>query len=319
MNNLAKLTLFLLFFSHITLGNTIWDGKIGNLSISWTTEDIVVVKDGNQIFSAQELAKQDFEADFMADNSLRNNNCNYKREFVLLSVVGKIVNFQETEYINCDSTPHPTVTIKFIARNFASGDKVKLTDFFAEADLVTALKNDNLIKAAITKTDPEVSATRISELVDKLHNIKAIPNLNQVMLNGLYNALEWSEITVKGCGYRLAKDYLTQFAFHHLNQDQVAIRLNLLPNSIACQTKNLQLGLYLPIPTNIETALRQANNREVGFLMDKANKGQTKVAFTTANYSKKPVAPTLVKTKSFNPQIEKSADVSNAKKIIFRS
>lgn len=322
MNNLAQLALVMLFFSHITLGSTIWNGKIGDLSIAWTTEDIIVVKNDKQVFSAQELAKQDFEADFMADNSLRDNNCTYEREFALLSVVGKIANFEETEYVNCDSMAHPTVTIKFIARDFASGNKVQLTDFFAESDLVTALKNDNLIKAAITKTDPEASTARVSELVDKLRDMKGIPNPNQLMLNGLYKALEWSEITVKNCGYRLAKDYLTQFAFHHLKEDKVAIRLNLLPNAIACQTQNIQLGLYLPIPTDIGTALRQANNRETGFLMNKASKGQTKIAFTTANYSKKQIVTNKtasIEAKPFQPKATKNVSNSNITMFTVRS
>ncbi len=285
MNNLAKLAIILLFFSHVALGN-VWNGKIGDLDVSWTTEDIVVVKADNVIFSAKELAKQDFEADFMADNSLKDNKCNYEREFILLSIVGSIASFQETEYVNCESTPHPTVIIKYVARDLVSGNKVKLTNLVSEADLVTALKNDGLIKTALSNVDPKDSVARLSNIVEDLRNknIKRISNLDQLMLNGLYKALEWSEIIVKGCNYRLAKDFLTQFAFHHLNNGKVAIRLNLLPNSSACQTKDIQLGLYLPIPTNINMELEQADKGEAGFLMAKSRKIATKIAFTTKAY-----------------------------------
>ncbi|HHB93426.1 MAG TPA: LysM peptidoglycan-binding domain-containing protein [Thioploca sp.] len=282
MNNLAKSVIILLFFSHITLGSTIWNGKIGNLDISWTTEDIIAVKTGKVIFSAKELAKQDFEADFMADNSLKNIKCDYEREFIILSIVGRIASFQETEYVNCDSTPHPTIMIKYVARDLVSGNKIKLNNLFSEADLVTALKNDSLIKTALSKTNPQKSVARISGIVNNLH-ITKIDNLNQLMLNGLYKALEWSEITVKGCNYRLDKDFLTQFAFHHLNKGQVAVRLNLLPNTSACQTKDIQLGLYLPIPNRLKIELEQANKGKAGFLMAKSINTATKIAFTTSN------------------------------------
>ena len=312
MNNLAKLAIILLFFSHIALGNTIWSGTTGDLDISWTTKDITAVKTGKIVFSARELAKQDFEADFMADNSLNNNNCDYEREFILLSIVGNIASFQETEYVNCDSTPHPTIIIKYIARDLISGDKVQLTNLFSEADLVTALKNDNLIKTALSKTDPKDSIARLSKIVDDLRNknITKIDNLNQLMLNGLYKALEWSEIKFKGCNYRLAKDFLNQFAFHHLNKDKVAVRINLLPNSSACQTKDVQLGLYMPIPTNIKPQLEQADTGKNGFLMAKANNKATKIAFTTKNYSTKitTVKPVDSTNKFIQKTIESSGD-----------
>ncbi|MFK5971359.1 MAG: LysM peptidoglycan-binding domain-containing protein [Candidatus Marithrix sp.] len=286
MNNLAKSAIFLLFFSHITLGNTIWNGKTGDLDISWTTDDIIVVKTGKIIFSAKELARQDFEADFMADNSLNNIKCNYEHEFILLSIVGNVASFKETEYVNCDSTSHPTVMIKYVARDLVSGNKVKLNNLFSEADLVTALKNDSLIKAALSKANPQESVARLSGIVDNLRNknITKIDNLNKLMLNGLYKALEWSEIMVKGCNYRLDKDFLTQFAFHHLNKGKVAIRLNLLPNTSACQTKDIQLGLYLPIPTKLKMELEQANKGKAGFLMAKSSNTATKIAFTTRTY-----------------------------------
>ena len=296
--NITKLSLILLFFSNAVFGNTIWSGDNVDLNISWTSEDIVATQAGKITFSAKELAKQDFEADFKVEDNTT-NNCNYEREFILLSVVGNIASFQEVESVNCDSTPNPSIIIKFVTRDLTSGNKVELTDFFSESDLVKALKNDNLIKAALTKTDPTISTEKISNIVSNLRNknISKTTNPNRIMLNGLYNALEWSEIIVKGCGYRLAKNFLNQFAFHHLNRGRVAVRLNLLPNSSACQTKNIQLGFYLPIPTSMKMALKHAEQKKTGFLMAKAMKGQTKISFTTKRVIVKPKQDTPI-TKS---------------------
>ncbi|MDM8565326.1 LysM peptidoglycan-binding domain-containing protein [Candidatus Halobeggiatoa sp. HSG11] len=295
--NITKLLLVLLFFSHVVSGNTIWSGENADLNISWTSEDIIATKAGKTTFSAKELAKQDFEADFMGDNS--SENCNYEREFILLSVVGNIANFQETEYVNCNSTPHPSIITKFVARDLISGSKVMLTNFFNESDLVKALKNDDLIKSAFAKNDSEASTARLSDIVNNLRDkdISEIGNPNQLMLNGLFKALEWSEIMVNGCGYRLAKDFLNQFAFHHLNRGRVAIRLNLLPNAPACQTQNVQLGLYLPIPTSLKVALKHADKETTGFLMSKAIKGRTEISFATNNSNNKK-APKIVPTVS---------------------
>ncbi|MBE9562920.1 MAG: LysM peptidoglycan-binding domain-containing protein, partial [Proteobacteria bacterium] len=73
-----------------------------------------------------------------------------------------------------------------------------------------------------------------------------------------------------------------------LNRGRVAIRLNLLPNSVACQTKDVQLGLYLPIPTSIKVELKHADKEKIGFLMAKAMKGQTKISFKVNDSSSKP-------------------------------
>ncbi|MDM8569868.1 hypothetical protein QUF50_10245, partial [Thiotrichales bacterium HSG1] len=305
------LSLILLFFSPIVLGNTIWSGKNVDLNISWTSNDIIVTKAGNIIFSAKKLAKQDFEADFVADNSL--GKCSYEREFTLLSVVGNIASFKETEYVNCASMPRSSTLIKYVARDITSGNKIQLTDFFNESDLVKALTNDSLIKTALSKTDPTISSTRISDIVNNLRNkgMAKINNSNRLMLDGLYKALEWSEIMVKGCGYRVAKDFLNQFAFHHLNRNRVAIRLNLLPNNSDCQTKNIQLGLYLPIPTSMKAALKNADKEKVGFLMSKAVQGQTKMSFVT-----KPKTPTTqsLKNAAMQPVVPETSQPDTVEK-----
>jgi hypothetical protein len=238
---------------------TIWQGKSAGLKIHWTEADITATKRGKILFSARALAREEFEADFLDEE----NVCEYRRDFTLLSLVGSFASFKELEYTHCQGMPHPSVETRFTAIDLAHADKVvKLTDFFAESDILNALLNDSIIKKALAQTD-----------------------LKTPTLQALYDALEWVEIPFKNCGYRLPEDFLTQFAFHHLNGNQVAIRLSL--PSYDCQSTNIQLGFYLPIGTAHRAAFKGALLGRAGFLMGRRISGGrfTSISFSTASAS----------------------------------
>ena len=278
-NNIkAKPSIFagvcLLCFSHVAPGvdKTIWQGQSGDLNIHWTKTDITATQDGKKLFSARALAQKDFQADFLTGNEAI--DCEYQRKFRLLSVVGNIGNLGESEYVKCQGTAPPSSETRLTAVDFAKGGKlVKLTDFFAESDILKALLADNLLKNALahSKTPPST-------------------------LQALYEGLEWSAITIRNCEYGLSEYFLSQFAFHHLSRNQVAIRLNLLPLTHACQSKSRQLGFYLPIPTALKSALNQANRGKAGFLMNRSIAGSAHISFSTTTYS-----PPVRKGRHFTP------------------
>jgi LysM repeat protein len=270
----------LLCFSHVAPGayNTIWQGQSGGLNVHWTKTDITATQGGKRLFSARALAQKDFQADFLTGNEAI--DCEYQRKFRLLSVVGNIANLEESEYVKCQGTAPPSSETRFTAVDFANGGKVlKLTDFFAESDILKALLADNLLKKALahSKTPPST-------------------------LQALYEALEWSAITIRNCEYGLSEDFLSQFAFHHLSRNRVAIRLNLLLLTHACQSKSRQLGFYLTIPTALKSALNQANRGKAGFLMTRsiAGKKSTRVSFSTTTYS-----PPVSKGRDFSVRSQK--------------
>jgi len=255
---------------------TIWHGETtGDLNISWTEADLTATgANGNILFSARALAEKDFEADFLAAQSLdKDNPCDYQRSFTLLSVVGNIASLEDAQYVSCQSMPHPSIEVRFMAIDLAqSGKAVKLTDFFAESDIMKALLADAVIKSALKNSGAKTPAT----------------------LMKLYEALEGIDITVKynECEYSLAKNFLSRFAFHHVNKrNQVAIRLELPPIAHACNSTNINLGFYLPIPSALEKAFENARLGKAGFLMawgkKFANQKSTEVFFSTETY--KPV------------------------------
>ncbi|MDM8557773.1 LysM peptidoglycan-binding domain-containing protein [Candidatus Parabeggiatoa sp. HSG14] len=267
-NNTRILTsLLLLCLSHFVLAanKTIWQGESGDLTIHWTKSDIIATnKQGKIWFSADALAQQDFEADFLAEQS-SDTDYKYQRTFTLLSVVGNIASLKDE-----DSLEGKESDIRFKVIDFTQPDlTIKLTDFFKESDILKAILADKLVKKALTKTQLETIST----------------------FSALSEALEWSEIRFKSCSYQLPEDFLSQFAFHHIKKNEVAIRLNLFPGVDTCYSKKIQLGFYLPIPTVLKSALNQAKSSNTGFLMKRSRKiahGQnTSLSFSTKTYFSK--------------------------------
>jgi LysM repeat protein len=254
--NCLSIALLLLFlFSLTTQAKTLWQDNSGKLHFRWTTDDIVVTNGQDKpIFSAQQVAQTRFTADFLPATTFK--VCEYQRELKLLSVVDTIASFAQAERVNCQNSPQASLEIQMYSLDMASGQPVNLTDFFSEATLLTAFLNDAVVKKALAGSEVK----------------------NPTTLAELYEALQWADITIKECDYYLPANYLSQFAFHHLRKNQVAIRVNLPLVNHSCQGDNLFIAFYLPIPTSLKTALKQASFRKAGFLMsaqEKVANGET--------------------------------------------
>ncbi len=250
--------------------NVIWQSQNDYLDIRWTETDIIATKNGKQLFSARALAKKEFEADFLTELSGQ-TDCQYDREFTLLSLVGNIASLKETESVKCQGLAEPSSETRLAAYDLALADsKMELTRFFTESDILKALLAEPLIEKALAEADTTHPST----------------------LQALYEALEWSSIPFKGCEYQLPQDFLNQFAVHHIQKNQVAIRLNLPAASFSgCDSRNIQLGFYLPIPRSEKRLFNQVRRGYKGFLKTRNRKSvygkSTQVSFSTASYSRK--------------------------------
>jgi len=251
--------------------NVIWQSQNDYLDIRWTETDITATKNGKQLFSARAVAQKEFEADFITDNSNASPDCQYDREFTLLSLIGNIASLKETESVKCQRLAEPSTETRLTAYDLALADsKMELTRFFTESDILKALLAEPLIKKALAEANTTPPST----------------------LQTLYEALEWSSITFKGCEYQLPQDFLNQFAVHHIQKNQVAIRLNLPAASFSgCDSRNIQLGFYLPIPRSEKRLFNQVRRGYKGFLKTRNRKSvygkSTQVSFSTASYSRK--------------------------------
>ena len=244
----------------------IWTGKSGGFEIRWTTADIQarpLNKPGRLVFSAARLARRGFQT-FISPPNLDGSEerVTYERKFTLLAVVGSIISLKDELYYNLQPSAHPGLETRFTTIDLAkSGEAVyvsppeadlleldlaklgkvaKLTDYFPEKEVLKALLNNAIIKEALGGESP--------------------PSLAKLL--ALLKGLQINEIP-----YFFPRDFLTRFAFHHLQGDKVAVLMGLPSSSGAARGFHAELGLLLPVPPALKNSLTLAASGQEGFLM----------------------------------------------------
>jgi hypothetical protein len=255
----------------------IWTGRSGGFVFQWSTTDINARPAESQtgvLFSAKALAQRDFEAFREASkdpDSGKMEKCSYERNFTVLSVVGSIISLSDHNFTVCEHAAHPGGETRYTALDMAKpggvgykelemevdlsnpGKAVKLTDIFDEADILKALLADPLVKEALGG-----STSRPGTLGELIEAFAA-----------------GAHVSDKQC-YSVSEDMLTRFAFHHLENGKVAVRLG-LSGAGPCREFLTEIGILLPIPASLKTALAQAESGQEGFLMKdqkKISRGQ---------------------------------------------
>ncbi len=255
---------------------TIWQGKSAGFNIGWTEKDFTVTKGSKMIFSAEKaLAQKYFEREILRYPST-GPVCEYKRTLTLLSVVGSIVSLADTFEQHCQAFIHSFPKITTV--DLANPEKtVSLTDFFAEPVILKALLANILIQKTLAS-----KVTLPSTLDAFSQNLESAPDMMVEMENG------------ENCQFQLSEDFLTQFAFHHVKKDHVAVYIALSPAITDCRFEKVQLGIYLPIPKKLSLNIKKAQKNQA--LMEKMKKGATILYFSTDTYTPYPVADTRVTT-----------------------
>jgi hypothetical protein len=248
-------------------GASIWRGDSEGFEIEWTVDDLFL-KSGEKVERIfQPIAKRGYD-EFLADlnkdaQTKEGHNCDYRRQFAILSIVGPLLTFEDNEYSDCGGA-HPTTDMRFVMIDLRRqgevfykydnesidvdlerpGKAVKLTDYFTEADILNALLADRVIGQALINagvSQPPRTLAELPELFAKDDYVLSDTELS------------------------LRPDFLTRFAFHHIERDMVAVRLHL--PSIAFAYRSKQLGLLLPIPPLLRQPLGLAAKGQQGFLM----------------------------------------------------
>lgn len=253
-------------------GRLIWSGQSGGFRIWWTTDDLFVLSARGIERIWRPLAERG-RGDF-AEEMRRNDqagekapdNCGYQRDFKLLSVVGTLVSFQDDEYSYCGGV-HPTTYRRFTAIDLATRNKAlyfqdeklmdaalakpgrvaKLTEYFDEQDVLSALLADRFIRRVFAQAGVSAPPRTLAKLTELFAE---------------------NDYIIDGSDLELSPDFLSQFAFHHLAGNKVAVRLNL--PSLASAYRARQIGLLLPITLRLQQALALADVRKEGFLMKDA-------------------------------------------------
>jgi len=177
------------------------------------------------VFSAEKaLARKYFEREILHYPS-NGPVCEYKRTLSLLSVVGSIVSLADTFEQHCQAFIHGFHKITTV--DLANPEKrISLTDFFAEPVILKALLANILIQKTLAS-----KVTLLPSTLDAFsQELESAPDIMVEMENG------------ENCQFQLSKDFLTQFAFHHVKKNQVAVYIALSPAMADCRFENAQLG-----------------------------------------------------------------------------
>jgi hypothetical protein len=236
----------------------IWAGESGGFKILWTDSDIQVrpLNPPNRvIFSARLLAQQEF-ARFKANekkHGLNKRYCEVVYSYKILSVAGTIMSFLEGKGVDCEKTAHPSETNRFTVIDLkkpgdVSKQRVKLTDYFPEKAIYQALLADPRVQKALARREPPLPQSPRS-------------------LGELYALFNYEPLDDGECSYIVPEDFLTRFAFHHLEGDKVAVRLALPIFGEVFRGHYLELDLLLPVPESLKGPLALAQTGKAGFLM----------------------------------------------------
>lgn len=125
---------------------------------------------------------------------------------------------------------------------------MKLTDYFPEEAIYQALLADPRVRRDLARREPPLSPPPRT-------------------LGEIYALFKKLPLDDGESSYELPEDFLTRFAFHHLEGDKVAVRLALPCLGQVNAGLNLELDLILPVPESLKESLALAQAGKAGFLM----------------------------------------------------
>jgi hypothetical protein len=224
-----------------------WTVKTGDVTYRWTDEDLTATIGSatKPAFSVVHALKKEFgkpDAD--------NGYSYYEVTFLPLSAVGSLLSYERDDY--WDGGAHPSGWESYVTLDVRNPTQhLKLTDLFDPTLIRQALLSDPIVQHVLTR-----------------EKIAPPPTLE-----GLVKALTGKEFGGEGDSmYSFPDGMLNDFAFHHVENGKLAVRLLLPHGSEINRFHHTQLGLLLPLPARWKTALTRAASGESGALMQSVQK-----------------------------------------------
>lgn len=163
--------------------------------------------------------------------------CESEENAVVLSLVQGFASIQVNGWGYCEGAAHPYAFTSwatvYVVKPFKEGEtenfwnynKVSITTFFPEEQVLEGLLQDSVIQRYLPKNAVPKTIAALSELLDG------------------------------GCEISFS-DLEYNFAFHHIKDDKVAVRFGLPYGCEANRGNFTQLGVYLPVPEKWKTAFQ---------------------------------------------------------------
>ncbi len=225
----------------------LWKGASGPFTVEWTDANLSAYRTtdpAHPIFDARQDAETTWKK---LSRDPKVGSLGYT--FRLLSVVGPVLSYEESENCACGGA-HPSAFTRFHAVDLNTGRPVKIDTLFAPNEIFRALAADRIVRKALP------------------------PGAHPQTLPALLKALEFQSVTIDDCSYLFTNDILDSFAFYDIAGPRVAVRLS-LPHAVeTCRGSMTQLGIWLPIPKALEVPLKQAR------LMKQAPETSTEIEFS---------------------------------------
>ena len=213
-------------------------GQAGETRVVWNTSDLAVSYGVNVTFSARE--------DFDTRSGGADGECWAEGKYRLLSLVGQAVSY-EYAYGSFCGQAHPAGETRFVTLDAQTGHPMPLTTWFAEGDILAALAKDPYVKKCLGTKPP----TSLDRWIDDMAGDDAHP------------------------GLPLRPETLESYAFHHVEGDRVAVRLDLVAADEANRNEVTELSLLLPIPPAHAAALKAAASGQGGLLLSHGTQAAT--------------------------------------------
>lgn len=239
----------------------VWSGTSGGYRWKWTTADLAAFRPGAVRASFSALGFEKRTNQQLKDEKSDPVDTYLECTIVPLSIVGSLVSYERDYY--WEGGAHPSGGIDYVTIDASRpGHRLLLTDLFPDSAIVRAMLADKIVADTL-----------------KRNHVADLPKTTAQLVQALKGKSFGGDDNYR---YGFEEDLLGRFAFHHIEGDRVAVRLNVSWSSEIYRFSSTQIGLLLPIPARLRAPLQLAADRRQGFLMADAKKltrGKTTVLF----------------------------------------
>jgi len=235
-----------------------WLQRIGTTRYRWDCKDLYAKHLPAKKVGLFALAAERYKSSFEGEGG----SCSVSTYFTPVAVVGDLVGYEFESGVYCG-----TVQGEWW---YTTVDVAKPTK---PLDLRTFFTDDQILRAFLA--DPQLSSDIQRSVAE--HKLPAVPTT----LRDLSRFLTKFDYQIYNGESYFEADYLTRFVFHHLDGDTIYIRVSATSTSTAGRAIHQYAEIGLPIPDRLRDALRKANAREEGFLM---NNSVTKLGTKPATF-----------------------------------